>query len=59
MVKNYDDFVDRCDEDGLDMIDEMRNEIRKNIMDFNSNEQDINTSINNVMNLIYATRYEW
>lgn len=59
MVKNYDDFVDRCDEDGLDMIDEMRNEIKKNIMDFNSNEQDINTSINNVMNLIYATRYEW
>jgi len=52
----YIDFANKCYDEGKDLIQEMKNEIATIIGD---RKYDLHEQVEKIMNLIYATKYEW
>ncbi len=59
MENEYEDFANKCYDDGKDLGEEMKKEIARIIEEYKVLDVDLDHQAEKIMRLIYATKYEW
>ncbi len=55
----YENFAEKCFDADKDLSEEMENEIASIIDEYKIYDRDLHVQARKIMNLIWATKYEW